>query len=85
MRFLTWTEKQLVQTMIIETLERAFDKDMAQEIYRTYSEAVFREIENSEWFLDGKDIMIEYINPILGGLMNDCAKFMFEGEFENEP
>ena len=84
MRTLDWSEKTVIQKMIIETLEKAFDKETTQEIYLAYSEAVFREVENSEWFQDGKDIMIEYINPILGGLMSDCAKFMFEGEFENE-
>lgn len=84
MKFLTWTEKQLIQTMMIETLERAFDKEMAHEIYIAYSEAVFREVESSEWFMDNKPILTEHIVQILGVLMSDCAKFMFEGEFENE-
>lgn len=84
MKFLTWTEKQLIQTMMIETLERAFDKDMAREVYQTYSEPVFREVENSEWFMNDKPILTEHITQILGILMIDSAKFMFEGEFENE-
>ena len=70
--------------MILETLERVFDKDMAREVYLAYSEAVFREVESSEWFQNDEDILIEYIRPILGVLMIDSAKFMFEGEFENE-
>lgn len=84
MKFLTWTEKQLIQTMMIETLERAFDKDMAREVYQIYSEPVFREVENSEWFMNDKPILTEHITQILGILMIDSAKFMFEGEFENE-
>ena len=84
MKFLTWTEKQLVQTMIMETLERAFDKDMSHEIYLAYSEAVFREIESSDWFMDNKPILTENVTQILGILMIDSAKFMFEGEFKNE-
>ena len=84
MKFLTWTEKQLIQTMMIETLERAFDKDMAHEVYQTYSKPVFREVENSEWFMNDKPILTEHITQILGVLMIDSAKFMFEGEFENE-
>lgn len=84
MKFLTWTEKQLIQTMIMETLERAFDKDMSHEVYLAYSEAVFREIESSDWFMDDKPILTENVIQILGILMIDSAKFMFEGEFENE-
>lgn len=84
MKFLTWTEKQLIQTMIMETLERAFDKDMSREVYLAYSEAVFREIESSDWFMDNKPILAENVTQILGVLMIDSAKFMFEGEFENE-
>ena len=84
MRTLDWSEKTVIQKMMIETLEKAFDKETSQEIYLAYSEAVFREVENSEWFQDDKDIMIEYISQILGVLMIDSAKFMFEGEFENE-
>lgn len=84
MKFLEWTDKCLIQKMIIETLEKAFDKELVQGIYLAYSEAVFREVENSEWFQDEKDIMIEYISQILVGLMIDSANFMFEGEFENE-
>ena len=80
MKTLTWTEKQLVQAMIMETLERAFDKDMAREVYLAYSEAVFRMVESSEWFQNDEDILIEHICPILSALMIDCAKFMFEGE-----
>lgn len=84
MKSLNWTEKQLVQAMMMETLERAFDKEKALEIYHSYHEAVFREVENSEWFLDDKPILTEHIMQILGGLMSECANFMFEGEFENE-
>lgn len=84
MRFLDWIEKSIIQKMMLETLENVFGKEMSEEIYKNYSEAVFREVEHSEWFQNGKDIRIEYIRQILGGLMNDCAKFMFEGEFEDE-
>lgn len=84
MRFLDWSEKTVIQKMMIETLEKAFDKETSREIYLAYSEAVFREVENSEWFQDDKDIIIEYISQILSVLMIDSAKFMFEGEFENE-
>ena len=84
MRTLDWSEKTVIQKMMIETLEKAFDKETSQEIYLVYSKAVFREVENSEWFQDDKDIMIEYISQILVMLMIDSAKFMFEGEFENE-
>lgn len=84
MKFLTWTEKQLIQTMIMETLERAFDNDMSREVYLAYSEAVFREIESSDWFMNNKPILAENVTQILGVLMIDSAKFMFEGEFENE-
>lgn len=80
MKFLNWTEKMVIQKMITETLERAFDKDMAHEIYLAYSEAVFSEVENSEWFQDDKDILMEHIEQILGWLMIDSAKFRFEGE-----
>ena len=83
MRFLTWTDKMVIQKMMLENLERAFDKEMAHEIYLAYSEAVFREVENSEWFQNNKDILTEHIEKILGVLMIDSAKFMFEGEFEN--
>ena len=80
MKTLTWTEKILIQKMMIETLERAFDKDTANEIYLAYSEAVFRKVESSEWFQEGKDILTEYVSQILSVIMIDAAKFMFEGE-----
>ena len=82
MRVLTWTDKMLIQKMVLETLERVFDKDMAYEVYLAYSEAVFRTVEDSKWFQDNKPILIEYIAQILGALVIDCAKFMFEGEQE---
>lgn len=84
MKFLTWTEKQLIQNMILETLEGAFDKEIAHDIYASYSEAVFREVEGTEWFQNDENILIEHIRPILGVLMVDAGKFMFEGEFERE-
>ena len=80
MKTLTLTEKMLIQKMMIETLERAFDRELAQDIYCTYSEAVFRKVESSEWFQDGKDILTEYVSQILSAIMIDAAKFMFEGE-----
>ena len=82
MRLLTWTEKQVIQKMILETLERAFSKEITQVIYLACSEAVFREIEDSEWFQDDKPILSEHIEVILGTLISDALKFMFEGEFE---
>ena len=84
MKFLTWTDKMLIQKMMIETLERAFDRELAQGIYHTYSEVIFREVESSEWFQDDKDILTEHIEQILGLLINDAGKFMFEGEFKEE-
>lgn len=80
MKFLTWTEKQLIRNMMLETLERAFDRDMAHEVYLAYLETVFRKVESSEWFTEDKPILTEHITQILGVLMIDCAKFMFEGE-----
>ena len=80
MKTLTWTEKMLIQKMMIEILERAFDRELAQDIYYTYSEAVFRKVESSEWFQEGKDILTEYVSQILSAIMIDAAKFMFEGE-----
>ena len=82
MNLLTWLEKMLIQKMMIETLERAFNQEMAQEIYRAYSEAVFHKVENSEWFQDDEDIVVEHIEEILGALMIDAAKSKFEGRFE---
>lgn len=84
MRFLTWTDKMVIQKMMLENLKRVFDKEMAHEIYLVYSKAVFREVESSEWFQDGKNILAEHIEQILGILMIDAAKFMFEGEFKDE-
>ena len=37
-----------------------------------------------DWFMDNKPILAENVTQILGVLMIDSAKFMFEGEFENE-
>lgn len=84
MKFLTWTEKQVIQKMILDTLERVFDKETSQEIYLACSKAVFSEVEQSEWFQDDKPILTEYIEAILGIFIKDSLKFMFEGEFENE-
>lgn len=80
MKTLSCTDKMLIQKMLIETLERAFDRELAQSIYHTYSEAVFRKIESSEWFQEGKDILTEYVSQILSVIMIDAAKFMFEEE-----
>lgn len=80
MKILSWMDHVLIRNMMIEVLGRAFDKDTANEIYLAYSEAVFREVENSEWFKDGKDILTEYISQILSAIMIDAAKFIFEGE-----
>lgn len=80
MKSLGWTEKQLIRSMMLETLERAFDKEMAHKIYLAYSEAVFRGVEGSEWFQNDEDILIEHIRPILSTLMINSAKLMFEGE-----
>ena len=84
MKFLTWTEKQLIRNMILATLERAFSKQQANEAYLTYGEAVFREVEGTEWYQDDRDILAENIEHILWALIIDAGKFMFEGEFENE-
>lgn len=82
MRFLDWTEKQVIQNMIVETLERAFDKEESQGIYFACSEAVFNEVEQSEWFQDGKDILVERIRTILGAFIEDSLRFRFEGEHD---
>lgn len=82
MRFLTWTEKMVIQKMMEDALNRVFSQDMAKEIYLAYSEAVFSAVEQSEWFQNDEDILMEHIEQILGWLMVDSAKFMFEGEFE---
>lgn len=82
MRSLTWTDKMLIQKMLLETLERAFDKERSKEIYLVYSEAVFNMVENSEWFQEDSPILVEHIVQILTVLVIDCAKFMFEGEQE---
>ena len=84
MKFLIWTEKQLIKNMMLTTLERAFSQQVAQELYMTYSKAVFREVECSEWYQEGKDILAENIDSIMVALMNDAGKFMFEGEFEQD-
>lgn len=84
MKTLSCMDHILIRNMMIDVLGRAFDKDTANEIYLAYSEAVFRKVESSEWFQDGKDILTEYVIQILSVLMIDAAKFMFEGEFENE-
>ena len=80
MRFLDWTEKQLIQKMIIETLERAFSKEESQAIYLACSEAVFNEVEQSEWFQDGKDILIEQVKTILVAFIEESLRFRFEEE-----
>ena len=82
MRFLTWAEKMVIQKMMEDALNRVFSQDMAKEIYLAYSEAVFSAVEQSEWFQNDEDILMEHIEQILGWLMVDSAKFMFEGEFE---
>lgn len=84
MKFLTWTEKMLIKNMILTTLERAFSKQVVQELYMTYNKAVFREVECSEWYQKGEDILAENIDAILTALMRDAGKFMFEGEFEQD-
>lgn len=84
MKTLSWVDHILIHNMMIEVLGRAFDKDTANEICLAYSEAVFRKVESSEWFQEGKDILTEYVSQILSVIMIDAAKFMFEGEFKNE-
>lgn len=78
MRFLDWTEKQIIQKMIIETLERAFSKEESQEIYLACSEMVFNEVEHSEWFQDGRIILAEEILLILGKLIEESLRLRFE-------
>ena len=84
MKVLTLTEKQLIQNMMRSTLERAFSKPIVQELYNTYGEAVFREVEYSEWYQKGEDILAENIDSIIATLINDAGKFMLEGEFDND-
>lgn len=84
MKTLSLMDHILIRNMMIEVLGRAFDKDTANEIYLAYSEAVFREVQSSEWFQEGKDILTEYVSQILSVIMIDAAKIMFEGEFKNE-
>ena len=84
MKNLNCTEKILIKNMMRSTLGRAFSKPIAQELYNTYSEAIFRKVENSELYQKGEDILAENIDTILAALMRDAGKFMFEGEFENE-
>ena len=69
MKSLTWTDKMLIQKMIIETLERAFDKEISKEIYLVYSEAVFNMVENSEWFQEDNPILVEHIVQIFSALI----------------
>ena len=84
MKNLSGAEKILIKNMIRSTLERAFNKQVAHELCMTYDKAVFREVEYSEWYQKGEDILAENIDTILAALMKDAGKFMFEGEFENE-
>ena len=84
MKTLTLTEKMLIKNMILTTLERAFSKQVAQELYMTYNKAVFREVEYSEWYQKGKNILAENIDSITAALINDAGKLMFEEEFEQE-
>ena len=83
-RRLTWAEKMLIQKMLFEILERAFSKQVAHELYVTYNKAVFREIEYSEWYQKGEDILVEKVDSITATLINDAGKLMFEGEVEQE-
>jgi hypothetical protein len=78
MKFLTWTEKQLIKNIMLTTLERAFSKQMAHELYMTYGEAVFRVVEGTEWYQDGKDILAENIDYIVWNLIIKAGKHMFE-------
>lgn len=78
MRSLTWTDKMLVQEMCFETLERAFNKEMSKEIYLACSEAIFSEVEHSEWFQDDNPILFEHVEVILGIFIRDALKLMFE-------
>ena len=82
MRFLNWTEKCVVQCMVVDILGRAFGKKEAEELYLKHSEIVFSEIENADWFQDGKDILSEYIEAILLNLFDDALSFTWEGEFK---
>ena len=78
MKFLTWTEKQLIRNMLLTTLERAFNKQQANEMYLTYGEAVFRVVEITDWFQDDKDILAENIVQILWSLIIKAGKYRFE-------
>lgn len=82
MRFLNWTEKCVVQCMVVDILSRAFGKKEAEGLYLKHSEVVFSEIENADWFQDGKDILSEYIEAILLNLFDDALSFTWKGEFE---
>lgn len=78
MKKLTLNEKLVAQKMTLKTLERAFNKEAAQGIYLACSEAIFREIENSEWFQDEKPILAEYIETVLGAIIEESLRFRFE-------
>ena len=84
MKTLSLTGKMLIKNMMLTTLERAFSKQVAQELYMTYNKAVFREVEYSEWYQKGEDILAENTDSIIAALMNDAGKLMFEGEFEQD-
>lgn len=84
MKNLSCTEKMLIKNMMRSTLERAFNKQVVQELYMTYNKAVFREVECSEWYQKGEDILAENIDSITAALINDAGKLMFEGEFEQD-
>lgn len=84
MKNLSCAEKMLIKNMVRSTLERAFSKPIAHELCMTYDKAVFREVEYSEWYQKGENILAENIDSILAALMRDAGKFMSEGEFENE-
>ena len=84
MKTLIWAERILIKNMILTTLERAFSKQVAQELYITYNKAVFREVECSKWYQKGEDILAENIDSITATLINDAGRLMFEGEFEQD-
>ena len=84
MKTLSWTEKMLIKNMIVTILERAFSKPIVQGLYNTYGEAVFREVEYSEWYQKGENILAENIDSITATLINDAGRLMFEGEFEQD-
>ena len=84
MRTLNLTEKLLIKNMIVTTLEGAFSKPIVQGLYNTYGEAVFREVEYSEWYQKGEHILAENIDSITATLINDAGKLMFKEKFEQD-